>query len=119
MNGNGIDMTLDDKGYRSYEYIKTSCSYSNETYDKLMKDALAEKDLDVRAELLHQAEQLAIDDMVVIPLLFNQSFYLSQDLKKIDVDEYGYFTMTKLKQNNYKKIRAQILESEAAAESAE
>jgi hypothetical protein len=52
-------------------------------------------------------------------LLFNQSFYLSQDLKKIDVDEYGYFTMTKLKQNNYKKIRAQILESEAAAESAE
>ena len=56
MNGNGIDMTLDDKGYRSYEYIKTSCGYSNESYDKLIKDALAEKDLDARAELLHSQQ---------------------------------------------------------------
>ena len=67
-----------------------------------MKDALAEKDLDARAELLHQAEQLAIDDMVVIPLLFNQSFYLSsQSLSNITVNPYGLVSMTKMKMKDY------------------
>ncbi len=103
MNGNGIDMTLDSQGYRSYKFITTSNGYSSETYDALMDRALAEKDLDARAELLHEAEQMLIDDMVVVPLTFNKSFYISQELSKISVDEYGYPNLAKLKQKNYKQ----------------
>ena len=104
MNGNGIDMTLDSQGYRSYKFITTSNGYSNEEYDALMKSALAEKDLDKRAELLHKAEEMLIEDMVVVPLYFNQSFYIaSKELSKITVDEYGYQNLSKLKQKNYKQ----------------
>lgn len=103
MNGNGIDMALDAEGYRSYKYITTGCGYSNEEYDALIKDALAEKDLNKRAAILHEAEQMLINDMVVVPLYFNQSFYISRELSNISVNEYGIPTMTKMKQKNYKK----------------
>ena len=68
-----------------------------------MKDAMAEKDLDKRAAILHEAEQIIIEDMVVVPLYFNQSFYISRELSNIEVNEYGVPTMTKMKQKNYKK----------------
>ena len=103
MNGNGIDMSLDSQGYRSYAFIKTGCGYSNEQYDALIKEALAEKDLDARAPLLHEAEEILMNDMVVIPLFYNQSFYISRELNKIEVNEYGLPIMTQMKQKNYKK----------------
>jgi ABC-type transport system substrate-binding protein len=104
MNGNGIDMTLDEEGYRSYEFISHVCGYKNEEYDALVKKAYEEKDLDKRAEILHEAEKMLLEDMPVIPLVFNQSFYLSSKLlKKIEVNPYGLTALTNLKMKNYKK----------------
>ncbi len=103
MNGNGIDMSIDSQGYRSYAFIKSSSGYSNEQYDALIKEALAEKDLDARAAILHEAEEMLMNDMVVVPLFYNQSFYISRELSNIEVNEYGLPILTQMKQKNYKK----------------
>ena len=76
--------------------------YDNEEYNQLIEDALAEKDIKARAELLHQAEQLLLEDMPVIPIIFNQNAYLvSDELSKIDVTYYGTFIFTKTKLKDY------------------
>ena len=102
MNGNGIDMELDEEGYRSYEYLTHVCGYSSESYEALISKAYEEKDSVARAEILHDAEEMLVADMPVIPLLFNQSFYLSSEsLSKITVNPYGLVSMTKLKMKDY------------------
>ena len=104
LNGNGIDMTLDEEGYRSYEYLTHVCGYASESYEALIASAYEEKDLNARAEILHDAEEMLIEDMPVIPLLFNQSFYLSsKSLSKISVNPYGLVSMTKMKMKNYER----------------
>ncbi|WP_353979919.1 peptide ABC transporter substrate-binding protein [Salinicola endophyticus] len=45
-------------------------AYSNPTYDKLMDQAAQTLDLDARETLLEKAEQTAMDDNAVAPLLF-------------------------------------------------
>ena len=102
LNGNGIDMTLDEEGYRSYEYLTHVCGYASEDYEALISSAYEEKDLTARAEILHDAEEMLIEHMPIIPLLFNQSFYLSsKSLSKISVNPYGLVSMTKMKMKNY------------------
>ncbi|MBE6695306.1 MAG: hypothetical protein E7587_02525 [Ruminococcaceae bacterium] len=102
MNGNGIDMTLDEEGYRSYEYLTHVCGYASDAYEALIAKAYEEKDLVARAEILHDAEEMLVEDMPIVPLLFNQSFYLSSDsLSKITVNPYGLVSMTKMKMKDY------------------
>ncbi len=104
INGNGIDMSTNSDGYRSYEFLPHVCGYTSEAYDALIEKAYAEKDLDKRAEILHDAEELLVEDMAVIPLLFNQSFYLkSKSLSKISTNYQGVVNMTKMKMKNYKQ----------------
>ncbi|WIJ25998.1 peptide ABC transporter substrate-binding protein [Devosia sp. RR2S18] len=42
--------------------------YSNEEFDSLMAQAATEQDLDARAELLAQAEEIAMDEFAAIPI---------------------------------------------------
>lgn len=42
--------------------------YSNEEFDSLMAEAATEQDLDARAELLAQAEEIAMDEFAAIPI---------------------------------------------------
>jgi oligopeptide transport system substrate-binding protein len=44
--------------------------YSNENYDNLINDANLELDLEIRASMLADAEQMMIDDMPIIPIVF-------------------------------------------------
>ncbi|MBQ9416668.1 MAG: hypothetical protein IJU20_07505 [Clostridia bacterium] len=73
--------------------------FSNEEYDKLMEDAFAEKDLEKRAALLHQAEKLLADEMPFIPVVFNQNATLqsSKSVSKIQTDYYGNSFYEKVK----------------------
>ena len=44
--------------------------YNNPEYDALVEAADNERDLDVRAQMLEEAEQMMLDDMPVIPMWY-------------------------------------------------
>ena len=58
--------------------------YSNEEYDSLIDEANAETDPDARAELLRQAEQIALDDSAAMPIYY----YLSENLVSPKVEGF-------------------------------
>ena len=100
MNGYGLNFSKDADGYRDYTPYKHMTGYANAEYDALIEKAYNEADADARAELLHEAEKILLEDMPVIPLTFGQThYYLAKGIKKVDVGYYGYpiFTRTKLK----------------------
>ena len=50
--------------------------YHNPVYDRLMQQAAVTSDLQARSDLLHEAEQMALDEAVVIPIMY----YISKGL---------------------------------------
>lgn len=78
--------------------------YNSEEYNTLIENAFKEKDLKKRAAILHQAEQKLIDDMVVIPIVFNQNATVAnKNISKFDFTYYGTPNFAKLKLKNYQK----------------
>lgn len=99
MNGNGVDSAMDQNGNYTYTH-RTHCSgFSDAHFDELMDSALAEKDLTKRASILHEAEKYLMQKMPIMPIVFNQNYYMAQNLSGLTVDYYGMpcFTSAKLK----------------------
>lgn len=74
--------------------------YNSEEYNAKIEAAFAEKDVAKRATLLHEAEKILMNDLPIIPIIFNQNATLtSKELSKIKFTYYGtpIFTKTKLK----------------------
>ena len=66
--------------------------------------AYEETDMAKRNELLHEAEEILLDKMPVIPILFNRSASLaSSKLKRVYYDYYGYAVFTRTELRNYHK----------------
>ena len=111
LNGNGIDLGvgegIDPSNPPSYEALPNVLGYKNDAYDAKVAEALAEKNLSKRADLLHEAEELLLGDMPIIPLVFNQSYYASSGLSGIKFDYSGYPVFTKVSQKNYTKYLPQ------------
>ncbi len=98
-SGEGMDMS-------NFDYVLTPhiTGYDSEAYNEIIEKAFAEKDVEKRAEILHDAEEMLLDDMVVIPVVFNENAVLvKKDLSKVDFTYFGTprFKNTKLK--NYEK----------------
>lgn len=67
-------------------------NYDNAVYDKLIDDAKATDDIDERASLLHQAEQMLIDETVVSPVVYSTDTYLMDtSVKGVYHSSLGYF----------------------------
>ena len=108
MNGYGVDYAAynasSDPEKKVEDFIRGNRSgYANAEYDALIAAAAAKTDLKERAALLHQAEQMLLRDMPVIPLVFNQNFYVanSRMLKRLEVNYYGFTLFTRAKLKNY------------------
>lgn len=108
LSGNGFnisDTTAGDKIY-SYAPIPHVSGYSSEAYDALIDAAYAAKDAATRAEALHNAEKMLLDAMPVIPLVFNQDYYLISDtLTKVKTNAYGMPVFTKAYQKGYLDLK--------------
>jgi len=77
--------------------------YNNKKYDELITNAYAEKNINERAEILHEAEKVLVEDMPVIPIIFNQSATLvSGELSKIKTDYYSNDIFKKMVLKDYK-----------------
>lgn len=114
-SGNGVDM--DSETYDLYGHIT---GYASEDYDALIESAYAEKDRTARATILHQAEEMLMNDMPVIPLVFMQDAYIYTDvLSGIGSDYYATrnFKKTKMKDYmTYKQATANVEETTANTE---
>ena len=88
-----------------YEDSPHKTGYDNPDYEALLEEAFKIKsDLAARSAKLHDAEKLLLEDMPVIPIVFNQNAYLiSGDLSKYDTNYYGFRIFTKLKLKDYEK----------------
>src|SRR5215211_155421 len=64
--------------------------YENPQFDTLLTEAAAEQDVDARAKLYAQAQQLLIDDAVVIPLYYDVAFTLQKPyVKGLEITALG------------------------------
>ena len=96
-SGEGMDMSTSD-----YTVPTHITGYDSKEYNELIEKAFDEKDIAKRAEILHKAEKKLLDDMVVIPVIFNQNATLIRDdLSKVSYGYYGNPIMTKAKLKDY------------------
>ena len=108
MNGNGYDWasynSASDKN-ASFA-VGNFAGYRSEAYDALLEQAYETTDLKERAALLHRAEELLVSDMPVMPLVFNQNFYVVNKsyLKNLTVNYYGYTLFTDAKLKKYTRF---------------
>lgn len=78
--------------------------FDNKDYNEKIEAAFAEKDLTKRAKLLHEAEDILMTEMPIMPVIFNKTIALeSSELSGIKYDYYSLpiFNDTKLK--NYEE----------------
>ena len=97
LSGNGIDMKSEN-----YDFIPHVCGFSDEGYDEIIDRALAEKNTKKRADILGEAERYLLNEMPVMPLVFNKDCYLvSKELKGLKSSYLGYRIFTKVEYPGY------------------
>ena len=93
--GQAMDMSNTD-----YALTPHKTGYDSEAYNDKIEEAFAQKDIAARADILHEAEEMLLEDMPVIPIVFNQQATLThKDLSKVITTYYvpALFTKAKLK----------------------
>ena len=104
-SGNAMTVSYDEKNGYQYGVAPHISGYNDADYNALMEKAFAETDYTARAEMLVVAEQMLLDDMPIIPVVYNQTFSLAS--KKLGKIERGFFSaadFTKTKLPGYWKI---------------
>lgn len=103
--GTGMDLEAkDSKGNYLYEIEGHITGYKNDEYNAKIEEAFAEKDEEKRTALLIEAEKMLLEDMPVIPVVFNQDGYvISKELSKVDNSYFGSRIFTKTKLKDYEK----------------
>ncbi len=96
-SGQGMDMTNTD-----YVLSPHVSGYDSEDYNDKMEEVFEEKNISERATLLHEAEEMIVEDMPIIPIYFNQNAVLvREELSKVKSTYYCPATFTKAKLKDY------------------
>lgn len=96
--GNKFDMSTS-----TVEYVPHVSGYASSEYNALISSAYAAKDRSGKAEYLHEAEAKLIEDMPVLPVVFNVDTYATQKLSGFETNAFGVKTFTGAKQSSYQK----------------
>ena len=90
--------------------------YSNKDFDNLLTDAFKESNANKRAEILHSAEKLLLDDYAVLPVVFNANAYVvSKELSNVKTDYWGVQLFKKAKLKNYVQYLPSVRDAASAA----
>ena len=102
-SGGAYELDVDfTEGEIVFDYIKHSTGYSNSEYDALIDAALVEKNKSKKAELLHKAEELLMQDMPVAPLFYYQNSYVVADeIKGVKTNYFGITLFDDAKYSEY------------------
>lgn len=96
---------------RSFETVPHITGYNNEEYNALIEQAFAETDAAKRAELLHNAEKILVEDMPIIPLfVYEDAYLISKDLKKVGTKYYAYRDFAKTTLKDYERFKEEDAE---------
>ena len=101
--GQAMNMDLRDENNQPYYILPTHrTGFDNEEYNALIEKAYNTVSLTEKAAILHEAEKMLMDNMPVIPVIFNQSAKLiSKDLSAYKTSYYGIESFTRVKLKNY------------------
>ena len=94
--GTFVDVTIDDVVYDAHV-----TGFMDEKYDDICSEFIITKSPSYRATAMHIAEEYLVEQMPVIPVVFNQASYITQELSKYESDKFGRLNFTELKQKNY------------------
>jgi ABC-type oligopeptide transport system substrate-binding subunit len=98
-SGNAID--IEHSNYEDVPYIP---GYNSEAFNNLINSASQETDRAARSQILHDAEKQLMEDMPIIPIVFNQDAYVfnSDVLSGIKDNYYGYRIFNSMKMKNWR-----------------
>ncbi len=102
-SGRGMDMS-DPENYILTPHIT---GYDSEAYNELIENIFAEKNIPARADMYREAEGMLMEDMPIIPVIFNKSATVTS--KKLTGEKVNYFGITnfqKAKVGSYEKYLA-------------
>ena len=86
--------------------------YSNPKYDEVYEAALKEIDKEKRNQLYAQADQIIMDDAVVMPLMFNVGIRLINPLvKDFDINEMEYRDLAVVRMIEKKKSTTRVYDN--------
>lgn len=98
MNGNGGNNGFDSvTGQSTYEAFLHCSGFADAAYDAIIERAYEEKDLEKRAAILHEAEKYLMEKLPVMPIVYNQNYYMIEGVSGVDVDGYGNLVFNKAK----------------------
>ncbi|MBR5515038.1 MAG: peptide ABC transporter substrate-binding protein [Clostridia bacterium] len=101
-SGGAIDLASGN-----FDPVSHVSGYNNEKYDELIEKAFEETDASKRSALLHQAEEMLVEDMPVMPLFtYDNVYVMSKDLKKFKTTYYGGMTFVKSTLKGYEDYKA-------------
>ena len=103
--GSPVDMNPNDGDISHlYEVMGHRIGYNSDAYNAKIEEASKAKDANTKAQLLHEAEKILMEDMPIIPIIFNQDAYLiSKDLKGVDSTYFDTRIFTDAKLKDYQK----------------
>ncbi len=99
-SGNGINLAADSN---DYSFVGHVTGYNSEAYNEIIERAYAETDSTKRATILREAEALLMEDMPVIPIVFNQNAYIINTgvVDGFELDYFGTSILSRVKMSNY------------------
>ena len=113
-SGQAMDMS-DVTEYKATPHVT---GYNSDNYNQILEDAFAEKDVTKRASLLHKAEKELMNDMPVIPIVFNKNAYMiNEDVLNLNnkvlfwdsaAEYYHPVSFRKAEIRDYEKYEAQL-----------
>ena len=106
------NLTVDGKENKVTPHMS---GYNSAEYNELINKAFDSSNLSERAGYLHEAEALLLEDMPVMPVIFNQSASLvSKSISGYTRSYYGYYVFTKLNVKNWKQYNATYFPEETS-----
>ncbi len=114
-SGNGINLSTESN---DYSFVGHMTGYNSEKYNEIIERAYKETDLTKRAEILREAEELLMEDMPVIPIVFNQNAYItnSKVVEGFKLDYYGTSIFDRVKMSDYMAWKPLFDTTQASAE---
>ena len=99
--GGAMDMNAPDGNYELAPHVS---GYASEEYNALIESIYAETNADKRAELLHKAEKMLLNDMPITPLVQLQNgYFANSDLKGLGTNYWGFTTFNTASLKNAEK----------------
>ena len=101
-SGNGVD--LYSENYDLYGHVS---GYASEEYNEIIDKAYKAETKAERAELLHSAEKLLLEDLPIIPVAFLQDAYLANsEMSGFKTDYYGVRNFNRVLLKDYMSYKS-------------